>query len=69
MVHRAHQVDQFLIDDVDELLGGVERLEHRFADGLLAHPAHEVLDDREADVGLQQGPLHQAQAVAACSTR
>ena len=64
MVDRAHQVDQFLMDDVDELLGRVERLQHRLADGLLAHPAHEVLDHRQADVGLQQGPLDQLQAVA-----
>ena len=64
VVHRAHQVDQFLVDDADQLLGGIERLEHRFADGLLGDPGHEVLDDREADVGLQQGRLHQGQPVA-----
>ena len=48
----------------DKLLGGIERLEHLFADGLLADPGHEILDDRQADVGLQERPLHQAQAVA-----
>ena len=35
MIDRAHQVDQFLVDDADELLGGIERLEHPLADGLL----------------------------------
>ncbi len=64
MVHRSHQADELLVDDVDELFGGVERLQNRLADGLLAHSGHEVFDDREADVGLQQGPLHQLQAVA-----
>ncbi len=48
---------------------GIERLEHPFADGLLADPADEVLDDREADVGLQQGLLHQAPGPRACSLR
>ena len=57
VVDRPHQVDQFLVDDADELLVGIERLEHRLADGLLADPADEVLDDRQADVGLEQGPL------------
>ena len=69
MVHRAHQVDQLLVDDVDELLGRVERLEHRLADGLLGHAGHEILDHREADVGLEQGPLRPAAGRRACSTR
>ncbi len=64
VVDRPHQVDQLLVDDADHLLVGIERLEHRLADGLLADPGHEVLDDREADVGLEQGLLHQGQAVA-----
>ena len=38
MVDRPHQVDQFLMDDADQLLGRVERFEHRLADGLLARP-------------------------------
>ena len=64
MVYRAHQVDQFLVDDVDQLIGRVEGFQHRLADGLFAHPGHEILDHRQADVGLQQGPLHQLQPVA-----
>ena len=64
MVDRPHQVDQLLMDDVDQLLGGIERFEDRFADGLLADPVHEVLDHRQADVGLEQGPLDQLEAFA-----
>ena len=64
MVHRPHQVHQFLIDDVNQLFGGVQRFQDRLADGLLADPGHEILDHRQADVGLQQGALHQAEAVA-----
>ena len=32
VIDRAHQVDQFLVDDADDLLAGVERLEHPFAE-------------------------------------
>ena len=64
VVDRPHQADQFVVDDGDQLLGGIERLEDRFADGLFAHPLHEIFDDRQADVGLQQGPLDELQAVA-----
>ena len=35
MVDRPHQIDQFLIDDADDLLARVERLEHLFANRLL----------------------------------
>ena len=54
VIDRAHQVDQFLMDDADDLLAGIERREHLFADGLLGDAGHEVLDDRVADVGLEQ---------------
>ena len=64
MIHRAHQVDQFLVDDADELLRGIERLEHRLANGLLGDAGDEVLGHGEADVGLQQGRLHQGEPFA-----
>ena len=63
-VDRAHQVDQLLMDDADQLLAGIERGQHFFADGLLGDLGHEVLDDRVADVGFEQGLLHQGQPVA-----
>ena len=64
VIDRAHQVDQFLIDDADDLLAGVERLEHLLADGLLGDARHEVADDREADVGFEQRLLDELQPVA-----
>ena len=64
VIDRPHQVDQFLVDDADQLLGGIQRLQHLLADGLLADPGDEVLGDRDADVGLQQGPLHQGEPFA-----
>ena len=64
VIDRAHQVDQLLVDDADDLLAGVERSEHLLAQRLLADPADEVLDDRIADVGFEQGLLHQRQPLA-----
>ena len=31
MIDRAHQVDELLMDDADDLLAGIERLKHLFA--------------------------------------
>ena len=39
VVDRAHQVDELLVDDADDLLARVERLEHLLADGLLGDAA------------------------------
>ena len=64
VIDRAHQVDQFLMDDADDLLARIERLEHLLADGLFGDLVHEVLDDRVADVGLEQGLLDQGQPFA-----
>ena len=64
VVNGPHQVDQFLADDADQLLGGTERFRDRFAGCLFADAGHEVLDDRETDVGFEQSPLDQLQALA-----
>jgi len=69
VVDRPHQIDEFLVDDVDQLLGGIERAEHGFADRLLVDPLHEVLDDGQAHVGLEQSPLNLPAGRRACSTR
>ena len=38
VVHRPHEVDQFLVHDADELLGRIERLEHLRPDRIVDHP-------------------------------
>ena len=55
MIHRPHQVDQFAVDDADELLGRVERFEHPLADRIFADPLQELLGDVIGHVGLEQG--------------
>ena len=64
VVDRAHQVDELLVDDADDLLARIERLEHLLADGLLGDALHEVADDREADVGFEQRLLDELEPVA-----
>ena len=64
MIDRPHEVDERLVNDANDLLAGVERLEHRVADRLVAHALHEVANDGEANVGFQQRTLDELQAVA-----
>ena len=42
------------VDDLDDLLAGIERLAERDADGLLADAGDDVADDADVDVGLEQ---------------
>jgi hypothetical protein len=64
MIDRPHKVDERLIDDADDLLAGIERLENRVADRFVGDPLHEVADDGEADVGFQQRTLDELEPVA-----
>ena len=64
MIDRAHQVDELLVDDADDLLARIEGLEHLLADRLLGDLLHEVPDDREADVGLEQRLFDELEPVA-----
>ena len=57
----AEDVDQLVVDDLDDLLAGLDPVEHVGADRLLADVGHEVLDDLEVDVGLEQGEADLAQ--------
>ena len=52
---RRQDRGQLLVDDLDDLLAGVEALEDLGADRALAHAGHEVLDHLEVDVRLEQG--------------
>ncbi len=47
-------VDQLVVDDLDDLLGGVQRLADLLAAGALLDGGDELLDDRQRDVGLEQ---------------
>ena len=51
----AEDRDELLVDDLHDLLGRVERLVDLVAEGALAHLRGEVLDDRQRDVGVEQG--------------
>ncbi len=51
----AEDADQLVIDDLHDLLRGVQRLVDLVAEGAIAHLAGELLDDLERDVGVEQG--------------
>ena len=54
-VGAAHQLHQLLVDDLHDLLGGGEAVQHVCADAALRDLGHKVLDHLIADVGFQQG--------------
>ena len=64
MVHRAHQLDEFAMNDADHLHVGIDRLQDPFADGFLGHVGDEILHDRIADVGFEQSPFDELHAIA-----
>src|SRR5699024_7190574 len=50
----AQDLDQFVVDDLDDLLGGVQCLGDLLPQGALAHTAGELADDGDRDVGVEQ---------------
>ncbi len=60
-VSLPRSVDEFVADDLDDLLGGREGGEHFGSDGLDADVLDEVADDVEVDVGFEQGDADFAQ--------
>ena len=57
----AEQGLQLLVDDLDDLLGRIEALEHVLAQRLLPHARHQGPGDAVVDVGLEQRHAHLAQ--------
>ena len=58
----AEERDQFVADDLDDLLAGRERGEDFGADGLFANVFDEVADDVEVNVGFEQGDANLAES-------
>ena len=52
---RAHEGGQLFVDDLDELLGRGQALQHLDAQGPLLDLVDELLDHLVVDVGLEQG--------------
>ena len=60
----AHQVRHLFVDDLDDLLGGGQAVQHVGTDTALGHLGDKFLDDLIADIGLQQRQAHLAQSFA-----
>ena len=61
MALAAQHLDQLVVDDLDDLLAGLDAIEHVGSERALAHAGDEVLDDLEVDVRLEQGKANLAQ--------
>jgi len=53
-------LDQFLVDDLDDLLAGGETAADFVTDGPLSNAIEEVTGDNKVDIGLQQRQAHLA---------
>ncbi len=53
-IHRPHELDQLVVDDLDHHLAGMEALDDLGADRLLADVLGELLDDVVVHVGFEQ---------------
>ena len=60
----AEHLDQRVVDDLDDLLAGGDRLEHGLANRQFGDVVDEAADDRQRDVGLEQRDAHLAHGVA-----
>ena len=61
-VAAAHELGKLLVDDLDDLLGGGQALQHVAAHAAVGDPGDKVLDHLVADVRLQQRQAHLPQA-------
>ena len=59
----AEDVDELVVDDLDDLLGGRQRCCHLGAEGAGADVVDEGVDDGEVDVGLEEGEADLADGV------
>jgi hypothetical protein len=56
--------DEFIANNLDDLLGRRKRGHHGLADGLFADVLDQLLDDAQVDVGFKQGNADFAQRLA-----
>ncbi|MNC67383.1 hypothetical protein D3C75_1178790 [compost metagenome] len=54
----AHQLGQFLVNDINDYHAGSKAVHYFLANGLLLHLGHEVLDYFEVNIGFQKRQPH-----------
>src|SRR5688572_18478762 len=59
----SEQIHQFVMDDLDDLLAGMDALNDFLAEGLFLDAINELLDHLEIDIRVQQGHPDLAEAV------
>jgi hypothetical protein len=63
-VFGAEEIDQFVVDDFDDLLAGLDAEEDVLAEGFFFDALDEIAGDFEIDVGVEQGQPDIAQSGA-----
>jgi hypothetical protein len=64
VVHRPHQLHQLVIDDLDDLMAGIDAANDLLTDGLLGDTLNEGLGNVVIDVGLQKRTAYLFQTFA-----
>ena len=64
----AKQRDQFIVNDLHDLLARLNAGQHLIAEGFLLHASEEFLSHLEVDVRLQQRHTHLAQGLEILSS-
>ncbi len=59
----AQHINETVIDDLDDLIGRLDRADDFLAGRLFLGAADEILDDRQSDVGFEQGHANFAQSL------
>ena len=62
-VGRAEQIDEFIVDDFDDLLAGMDALDDFLAEGLGFDAVDEIAGDLEIDIGFEKSHTDLAEGV------
>jgi hypothetical protein len=63
-VHRPHQIDQLIVNDLHHELARLKAADHLLPQRLLLHAVGEVFDHLEVDIRFQQGRANVAHRLA-----
>jgi hypothetical protein len=63
-IGRAKKVDEFVVDEFNDLLAGLYAKQDFLADGLVFDAFNEIASDLEIDVGFKEGEPNFAEGIA-----
>ena len=63
IIHWPHQFNEFIVNDLHDLLRRIDLLKNLFTAGFLANALHEGFDSFIADISLEQGTFDHAESL------